>query len=1302
MRTQFGPKALADYQLAALLTLIQNVVPEVTSIQSQYLHFIDGDVRTPVQEDNLQSLLSYGEIFEDASQDTHLFLVIPRIGTISPWASKATDILNNCGVSSIERIERGIAYHIEAPTLHSDEKAQISALLHDRMVETVLHSLEDASQVFSKTEPAHLTYIPVDTEGAAALVSANKNLGLALTDDEIEYLVKSFTELGRNPTDAELMMFSVVNSEHCRHKVFNATWKIDGVSQPKSLFKMIKNTFESHSDGVKSAYHDNGAVIAGNEGEFFFPDQSRTYRPTPSPVDIVIKVETHNHPTAIAPIPGASTGSGGEIRDEGATGRGARPKAGLTGFSVSDLAIPENAKPWEIDYGKPDRLVSSLQVMLDGPIGGAAFNNEFGRPNLAGYFRSFQQASHLTSSSSSAPSLSSSSSAPSPSSCTPEEMQDLHVWGYHKPIMIAGGLGVIDPASVEKGKIEKGDKLVVLGGPAMLIGLGGGAASSVASGSQDSELDFASVQRHNPEMQRRCQEVINTCWRLGAAENPIVSIHDVGAGGISNALPEIVHDSELGAVIELREVPNSDLSMSPMQIWSNESQERYVLAIKPDDVERFTEICERERCPFAVVGSATGESHLMLTDSLLGDNAVDISMDVLFGKPPKMERSFSPTSVDLPEFDSEGIELDDAVDRVLSHPTVASKAFLIYIGDRSVGGMTARDQLVGPWQVPVADVAVTHNSFTGFAGEAMAMGERSPVAVVDAPASGRLAVGEAITNLMSADIEKLSDIKLSANWMVSVSSAGQDEALFETVKSLGESFCPELGLTIPVGKDSTSMKAHWNDDGTDKSVVSPLSVVITGFAPVTDVRKTVTPQLVNHRDTQLMLLPVNSGTELGGSILAQVFNKSASTVPDVTSGGLKSFVDAVIDLKKQGLVLAYHDRSDGGLFASLVEMAFAGNAGIDIDIETDDALGELFSEGLGAVIQVKPTDVEKVKSIYPSSKVVGRVNGTTQVKVSNNGGTLYNKSLVDLKKIWSTTSYQMQRLRDNPECADQEFESITSDTGLDPHITFRVSAPNRTDDNKTLRVAVLREQGVNGQVEMAAAFTAAGFECVDVHMSDLRNGTVDLNNFVGLAAAGGFSYGDVLGAGAGWAKSILFDENLKAQMKTFFERSNTFTLGVCNGCQMVSHLKDLIPGAQHWPKFVKNKSQQFEARLSTLEITESPSIFFKGMEGSRLMVPLAHGEGQADFSSGSKTEAISSARFVDNKGQPTEMYPFNPNGSPDGLNAFTTTDGRATILMPHPERAFRTSQLSWHPDNWSSKSPWMQMFYNAYEWTIES
>ncbi len=1269
MQIHAGPAALAAQTAAQLLNRVKLLCPAVDSISARYIHLYNDVALTDEEALILNNLLDYGNVEGVDLPDSHEIIVVPRPGTISPWSSKASDILANCGLGKITRIERGIRYSIVGSDLNEAKLQPVLGLLHDRMVEAIVE-FGELDTVFSSTAPAMLGEIDVLGLGAEAIETADKDLGLALSPDEIQYLIEAFTELGRNPTDAELMMFSVVNSEHCRHKVFNASWVKDGEAQPKSLFKMIQNTYENYADGIKSAYHDNGAVLSGRVGELFYPDSSGNYGPVEGDVDIVIKVETHNHPTAIAPIPGAATGAGGEIRDEGATGRGASPKAGVTGFSVSNLLLHETDTPWETDTGKPTRLASAQQIMLDGPLGGAAFNNEFGRPNLGGYFRSF------------------------------EKDADGFSWGFHKPIMIAGGLGAIRPDSVNKGQIQPGDKLVVLGGPAMLIGLGGGAGSSVASGAQSSDLDFASVQRHNPEMQRRCQEVINTCWRLGGDANPVVSIHDVGAGGLSNALPELVNDAGLGAVFELREIPSDDKAMSPMQIWSNEAQERYVLAVKPEDLERFAAIADREKCPFAVVGEATQELKLVVNDSLLEKETVDIPTELVLGLPPKMTREFQSTSVELEPYAGSDLDLGEAIRKVLAHPTVASKEFLIHIGDRTVGGMTARDQLVGPWQVPVADVAVTHNSFSGYAGEAMAMGERSPVAVNNPAASGRLSVAEAVTNLMSADIEKLEDIKLSANWMVAAGFEGQDEALFETVQALGEQFCKELNLTIPVGKDSTSMQAQWRDLNYDeRKVVSPLTAVITGFAPVGDVRKTITPEIQTGVESALMIVGASERSEaLGGSVLEQVLRLSDTQTPDISAPELGSWFDLIKALKDEGLLLAYHDRSDGGLIVTLLEMAFAAQVGLDIKVDaySGSAVGQLFNESIGAVIQVPSNAISRITDQWPMARVVAYANDEYQVRIVDDTELLYEEDLIELKKIWTKNSYVMKSLRDNPVTAAEEFDSISeTNKGLSAQLSFDVTPRSEVIPNRDLKVAILREQGVNGHLEMAAAFHAAGFTAVDVHMTDLRSGRVMLDDFVGLAAGGGFSYGDVLGAGSGWAKGILLDSYLRDQFLTFFARPETFSLGLCNGCQMLSQLAELIPGAHDWPRFVHNASQRFEARLATMEIVESPSIFFTGMENSRIQVPLAHGEGRAI---GFQASSIVAARYVDNNGRPTEQYPYNPNGSAQGVNAFTSQDGRAMIMMPHPERAFRTSQLSWHPQGWGEDSPWFQMFVNAFNW----
>lgn len=1278
MNLHLGSAAIAPHRLAELVDSIASVTPGVKLETAQFVHFFHADSVSDADLERLDTLLGYGAPLETSSEDLEYLTVVPRLGTISAWSSKATDILNSCGLSKIGRVERGVRYYFSSSEgeLNPDQIAKISPLIHDRMVESVISVGQELEDILSVASPQRGESFDVLGQGAQAIREADTKLGLALSEQEIDYLVGVFTKIGRNPKDAELMMFSVVNSEHCRHKVFNAQWIIDSNEVDESLFGMIKQTYESYSDGIKSAYHDNGAVLAGRDGSFFHPGESRVYSETQSPVDVVIKVETHNHPTAIAPLPGAATGSGGEIRDEGATGRGAHPKAGLTGFNVSDLCLPGLTRDWETQVGYPDRIVTAEEIMVEAPLGGAAFNNEFGRPNLGGYFRAYT-ATH-----------------------------DNRTWGYHKPIMIAGGLGAIRPDTVEKGSIQPGDKLAVLGGPAMLIGLGGGAVSSQASGSQDAELDFASVQRHNPEMQRRCQEVISTCWRMGAADNPIVSIHDVGAGGLSNALPELVHDAGLGAVIELRDIPSDDRSLTPMQLWSNEAQERYVMALRPERVVEFAEICAREKCPFAVVGEATADLHLLVTDSELTEDVVDLEMEAFLGKPPRLVKEFKATDVTYEPVSVTDYELDQVINGVIGHPTVASKEFLIHIGDRTVGGMTARDQLVGPWQVPVADCAVTLNSFSGYSGEVMAMGERSPVAIADPEASARLAVTEVVTNLAGADVDKLADIKLSANWMVASKSEGQPEALFNTVKDITTSFCIPLDITIPVGKDSTSMEASWQNSEQTKTVTSPLSVVMTGFAPTNDCRKVLTPELQGV-DSVLVHIPVSENPgHLGGSVVEQVLGLDKSAAPQVEPGQVKDFFATISSLKEDESILAYHDISDGGLFATIAEMAFAGGCGAHIELRGSDVIDELFNESPGAVVQVRATDLDLILGDYPGSQAIAKRTDDPVLQVSSAEGlSLFTTDIYDLKQRWSEVSREIKRNRDNPECADEEFEQLNAgNLGLNAKLTF---TPTVFEDQAEVvrsssdrpRVAILRTQGVNGQVEMAAAFTAAGFEAVDVHMSDLHSQTTSLSEFDGLAACGGFSYGDVLGAGSGWAQTVLQDEVMRAQFKEFFERPDTFSLGVCNGCQMLSQLAPLIPGAQAWPRFVQNKSYRYEARLTTLEILESKSIFFQGMEGSQMQIPVAHGEGRTSFT-GAGEASGAAARYVDSHGQATEVYPYNPNGSDGGFNAFTSADGRATIMMPHPERAFRTVQLSWHPQDWGAESGWYEMFCNAYRFSI--
>jgi phosphoribosylformylglycinamidine synthase len=1255
-----GIAALSDFRRQKLLSRLQAIDPDISSVNAEYVHFADLDGELSAgQEKELVELLTYGTPYSGGS-DGDLYLVVPRPGTISPWSSKATDIVHNSGITAVKRLERGTAYYIKANSTGADPK--VADLLHDRMTETILNDLQAATILFEEHEPKPLRSVAIDS-----LAQANTELGLALADDEIDYLLEAYRGLGRNPTDVELMMFAQVNSEHCRHKIFNADWVIDGQPQPKSLFKMIKNTYEKGGQDVLSAYHDNAAVLKGpTAGRFFSDPAAGSYAYHKEPVHSVIKVETHNHPTAIAPVPGAATGIGGEIRDEAATGRGAKSKMGLAGYSVSNLEIPGAGRPWEQPYGKPDRIVSALDIMLEAPIGGAGFANEFGRPNLAGYFRTYQQR-------------------------TGEE-----VWGYHKPIMIAGGLGNIRDQHVDKQRLPVGSLVIQLGGPAMLIGLGGGAASSMQAGASAEYLDFASVQRGNGEIERRTQEVIDACWALGET-NPIISIHDVGAGGLSNALPELVHDSGRGAVFELRDIPSAEPGLSPLEIWCNEAQERYVLGIAPANLERFKALCERERCPFAVVGKVTADEQLVLNDSLFKNKPIDLPLDVLFGKPPKLTREVKRAVVKQPGLDFEDIKLEDAVERVLKLPAVGSKKFLITIGDRTVGGLSVRDQMVGPWQVPVSDVAVTATGFDTETGEAMAMGERTPLAVINAPAAARMAVGEAITNIAAADVAQLQDIKLSANWMAAAGHGHEDQNLFDSVKAIGEDFCPALGLTIPVGKDSLSMRTTWGD----KSVTAPVSLIITGFSPVQNAAKTLTPQLKTDEKTALILIDLSGGqARLGGSALTQVYNQIGSETPDADPEKLKSFFTALAKLKKQGKILAYHDRSDGGLLATVLEMAFASRCGLDLDLSElpGDTLEKLFNEELGVVIQVAAADLDSVKNLFSKyTYYLGSPQKEQSITLRDREKIIYQNKRRQLESWWSDTSYQIQKLRDNPAAAEQEFAAIQDDKdpGLSPSVTFETSAKKYTGKPK---VAIFREQGVNGQIEMAAAFDQAGFTSVDVHLNDLISGKHNLDDFVGLAACGGFSYGDVLGAGEGWAKSILFNQKLRQDFKEFFERPDTFSLGVCNGCQMLAALKELIPGAKNWPEFLKNASEQFEARVVTIKINDSPSILLKGMAGSILPVPTAHGEGRAEFHGANPDMKLVSAQYVDNYGKITEEYPANPNGSPEGITALTTPDGRATIIMPHPERAFHSRQLCWHPTEWGKDSPWFRIFQNARAW----
>ena len=1284
-----GAPSLSAFRREKLLTKLRESDASIQSVCAEYVHFAEiNKPLTSAETTTLQALLTYGPSEQEVDTGGQLILVAPRPGTISPWSSKATDIAHNCGLKTVVRLERGTAYYIEASApLSQQQLSLVGELLSDRMVESVFEELSQASALFSHDLPTPLSLVDVVSGGQTALKTANVSLGLALADDEIDYLVANFIDLQRNPSDAELMMFAQANSEHCRHKIFNASWTVDGVDQQHSLFDMIRNTNSVNGDNVLSAYSDNAAVVVGTSGGRFYPDPvTRNYGYSQEPVHLLMKVETHNHPTAIAPYAGAGTGSGGEIRDEGAVGRGSKPKVGLVGFTVSNLQIPGFVQPWEQDYGKPDRIVSALDIMIEGPVGGAAFNNEFGRPNICGYFRTFEV------------------------DFAGERR------GYHKPIMIAGGYGNIREDHVDKPEFEPGAQLIVLGGPAMLIGLGGGAASSMTTGTSSADLDFASVQRQNPEIERRCQEVIDSCWQLGDV-NPIAFIHDVGAGGLSNALPELVKDGGTGGRFDLRSVPNAEPGMSPVEIWCNEAQERYVLAVMPDDLERFTAICERERCPYAVVGEATEQKNITVVDEHFGNNPVDLPMSVLFGKTPKMHRHATRQEMQYDEFSTQGIDLTEAVFRVLRHPTVASKGFLITIGDRSVGGMVARDQMVGPWQVPVADCAVTTVTYDSNAGEAMAMGERTPLALVNGPASGRMAIGEALTNISAARIGSIKDVKLSANWMCASGSPGEDEKLYRTVEAVGMDLCPKLGITIPVGKDSMSMRTAWQSDGQDKSVTSPLSLIITAFSPVLDVRKTLTPQLrTDCGDTALLLIDVNKGAErLGGSVLAQVYSEFGCSIPDVDdSNALLGFFNAMQSSIEDDDILAYHDRSDGGLLATLAEMSFAGHVGITVDINRgihgskSTAFSALFNEELGAVIQVRADRVSAMVKRFSHAGVniveLGGLNSADTVDINYHGESIFHDSRANLQSAWSETSFQVASLRDNADCVRQEFERLqVADQGLSANLTFDpsddISAPYIATGVKP-KVAIVREQGVNSHLEMGAAFDRAGFTAVDVHMSDLLAGRAVLSDYTGMVACGGFSYGDVLGAGEGWAKTVLFNNQLRDQFEGFFQREDTFSLGVCNGCQMLSNLKSLIPGADLWPRFVRNLSEQFEARFSLVRIEQSNSIMLSGMQGSVMPIAVSHGEGRVEFSSPNELAKLNRSnqvtlRFLENNLQVASLYPANPNGSPEGISGVTSADGRVTLMMPHPERVFRTVLNSWHPQDWGEDSGWMRIFRNA-------
>ncbi|MEL4440187.1 phosphoribosylformylglycinamidine synthase [Shewanella algae] len=1283
-----GAPALSAFRVQKLMQACEAAQLPVKQIYAEYVHLAYlSEALNPDDQAQLSKILTYGPAIESHEPQGTLLFVTPRPGTISPWSSKATDIAQNCGLKQVKRLERGLAYYVESDALSSEQLKSLKALLHDRMMEVVLDSFEAADVLFARTEPKSFVSVNILGEGRRALEIANREMGLALADDEIDYLVTNFLRLERNPNDIELMMFAQANSEHCRHKIFNADWTIDGEVQPKSLFKMIKNTYEKTPDYVLSAYKDNAAVMTGFEAGRFFPDSDGVYRYHTEPMHILMKVETHNHPTAISPYPGAATGSGGEIRDEGATGRGSKPKAGLTGFSVSNLKIPGFVQPWEGDYGKPDRIVTAFDIMIDGPLGGAAFNNEFGRPALLGYFRTYEQqvCSH----------------------------NGVEVRGYHKPIMLAGGLGNIREEHVQKGEISLGAKLIVLGGPAMNIGLGGGAASSMASGQSSEDLDFASVQRENPEMERRCQEVIDRCWQMGDA-NPIQFIHDVGAGGLSNAFPELVSDAGRGGKFELRNVPSDEPGMSPLEIWCNESQERYVLSVAAENLDTFAAICERERAPFAVVGEAVAEQHLSLGDEHFDNKPIDLPLEVLLGKPPKMSRDVVSQKAQSAALDEASIDLVEAVKRVLTLPTVADKSFLITIGDRTVTGLVNRDQMVGPWQVPVADCAVTAASFDSYVGEAMSMGERTPLALLDFGASARMAVAESLLNMAGADIGSLKRIKLSANWMSAAGHPGEDAGLYEAVKAVGEELCPELELTIPVGKDSMSMKTAWEDKGEQKAVTAPMSLIISAFGAVRDIRNTVTPELRTDKgETVLLLADLAKGkTRLGGSCLAQVFGELGDIAPDLDQAAvLKGFFEVTQQLVAERSLLAYHDKSDGGLFTTLVEMAFAGHTGLNVDISAlaGSALARLFNEELGAVLQVSKDQAAEIIKAYTDAGVdchpIAELSDDGRIRIQDQGAEIYSASRTELRKLWSETTYRMQALRDNPECAREEFDLKLDET--DPGLTVNLSFDPAEDvaapyilKGAAPKMAILREQGVNSHIEMAAAFERAGFESRDVHMSDILSGRISLEEFQGLVACGGFSYGDVLGAGEGWAKSILFNSRAREDFSRFFERADSFALGVCNGCQMLSNLKEIIPGTEHWPHFVRNRSERFEARFSLVEVQQSPSLFFSGMAGSRMPIAVSHGEGRAEFASAAAMAAAEQSgtvalRYVNGKGEVASLYPQNPNGSPNGLSGICSLDGKVTIMMPHPERVFRTVANSWHPENWGEDSPWMRMFRNA-------
>jgi phosphoribosylformylglycinamidine synthase len=1292
MRLFRGAPALSAFRIERLLATLRRIEPAIRGLSADYLHFVElHRPLAPGENAVLERLLDFDARAPDGGPPGQLLLTVPRPGTISPWSSKASDIAHVCGLEAVRRIERGRVWRLQAAaTLSAESLAALANALHDPMTEAVMTDTAQAERLFASHVPGPLKRIALGNGPRAALARANAGLGLALSADEIDYLADVFHRLGRDPTDVEVMMFAQANSEHCRHKIFNARWTVDGSAVPRSLFDSIRHTREQSPEGVLSAYSDNAAVLAGAHGTRFFPSpEDHEFRWHEEPVDILIKVETHNHPTAISPFAGAATGSGGEIRDEGATGRGAKPKAGLVGFTVSNLRIPGFVQPWETDHGRSPRVACALDIMLDGPIGAAAFNNEFGRPGILGYFRSFEQ--RLAGD------------------------RDGVVRGYHKPIMIAGGLGNVRRMHVDKRAVPAGAPLVLIGGPAMLIGLGGGAASSRGSGAGSEQLDFASVQRGNPEMQRRAQEVIDACWAMGD-HNPVLMIHDVGAGGLSNAVPEIVAAGGGGGRLQLADVPSDEPGMSPLEIWCNEAQERYVLALEPERLERFVALCRRERCPCAVIGQATGDGLLVVDDARTGERPVEMPIADLLGRPPRMQRDARRRPRQGDRFDAASIDPGEALTRLLRLPAIADKGFLVTIGDRTVGGLISRDPLVGPWQVPVSDVAVTLAGLRGHAGEAMAIGERPMIALLDAPSSGRMAVGEAITNIVAADVRRLGDIKLSANWMAACGDPAEDADLVDTVRAVGEELCPALGVAIPVGKDSLSMRSTWRADGIDRSVIAPLSLVISAFAPVADARRTLTPVLdTNAGRTTLVLIDLGGGRDrIGGSCLAQVHGRIGDAAPDLDNPRhLLGFFAAIRELADAGLVLAYHDRSDGGLAITLLEMAFAGRAGLEVDLgATARAAAALFAEELGAVLQLREGDVGQALGVLARhgladcSRPIGTAAAGRRIHVAAGGRVLIDEDRVRLRELWSETTWRMQRLRDDPACADEEQAARLDED--DPGLSWRLGFDPGEDIARPLiavgarpRVAILREQGVNSQVEMAAAFDRAGFAAVDVHMTDLIDGGATLAGFRGLVACGGFSYGDVLGAGEGWAKSILFNRRARELFEQWFQGTDHFTLGVCNGCQMLAALAELIEGASCWPRFLRNRSEQFEGRLALVEIGETRSPFFTGMSGSRLPIAVAHGEGRAEFRTAADREAAMAQtvmRFVDNRGAVATRYPANPNGSPDGIAGLTTDDGRVTIMMPHPERVFRTAQNSWYPAAAGEVSGWMRIFRNARVW----